>query len=444
MFKRKIYQELVKWKNSSAGKTALLVEGARRIGKSTVVEEFAKNEYESYILINFQEVSSDVKRLFEDVSDLNYIFLQLQLIFKVNLVERKSIIIFDEVQLCPVARQAIKTLVKDGRYDYIETGSLISIKKNVQNILIPSEERKIAMYPMDFEEFQWALGDEVTSGIIKIFFYDRKPLGDATHRKLMRDFRLYMLVGGMPQAVSSYIETNNLSFVDEVKRDILNIYEDDLRKVDSTGRLSLLFDSIPAQLSKHSSGFAAKTTMGNPNMSDENMLELLAELKDSKIVLFTYRPSNPEIDLSSYIDLSKFRIYMADTGLFVTFAFKNKNFTENSIYEKLLSDKLDANLGFVYENVVAQTLAAKGDRLYYFTFENAEVHRNYEIDFMIARDNKICPIEVKSSNYRTHSSIDRFYEKYSRSIGQRYIIHTKDLSKDKDIICIPTYMTQFL
>lgn len=246
MFKRKIYSKLLSWKEESNGNTALLIEGARRIGKSTVVESFAKNEYQSYILIDFSTVSKSIKALFEDISDLDYLFLQLQLQYKVDLHERNSLIIFDEVQLCPLARQAIKSLVKDHRYDYIETGSLISIKKNIQNILIPSEERKLSMYPMDYEEFLWALGDHTTTALVRKLFDSHHPIGDKLHRKLMRDFRLYMLVGGMPQAVNEYLQTNNFRKVDTIKRDILNLYEDDFKKIDSTGKLSLLFDAIPA------------------------------------------------------------------------------------------------------------------------------------------------------------------------------------------------------
>ena len=255
MFKRKIYDKLLAWKEESEGTRALLLEGARRVGKSTIVEEFAKNEYESYILIDFAEASKEIKELFDDVSDLNYIFLQLQLQYRTDLHERNSLIIFDEVQLCPKARQAIKALVKDHRYDYIETGSLISIKKNVKDILIPSEERKLSMYPMDFEEFLWAVGDQTTIPLLRRLFELRQPAGDAAHRRIMRQFRLYMLVGGMPQSVAAYIDTNNFRKVDEVKRDILNLYEDDFRKIDSTGRVSLLFDAIPAQLNKNASRY---------------------------------------------------------------------------------------------------------------------------------------------------------------------------------------------
>lgn len=443
MFKRKIYDKLKQWKEESDGKTALLIEGARRIGKSTVVEEFAKNEYESYIMIDFAAASQLVKDLFKDVSDLNYIFLQLQLQYSTDLYERRSLIIFDEVQLCPLARQAIKTLVKDRRYDYIETGSLISIKQNVKDILIPSEERKLNMYPMDYEEFLWALGDKTTIPLLENVFQSQKSVGDQLNRKLIRNFRLYMLVGGMPQAVDEYIRTNNLRKVDVVKRDILNLYEDDFRKIDSTGRISLLFDAIPAQLNKHASKYQISSVLENQR-ADDTILSLIAELKDSKTVLTAYHTNDPNAGMAHNRDLNKFKLYLADTGLFTTLAFKDKDFTENVIYDKLLNDKLASNLGYLYENVVAQILAAKGNDLFYHTFLNEKSRHNYEIDFLIARKNKICPIEVKSSGYKTHASLDAFAKKFSSRILQKYLIYTKDLRKEQDIICMPVYMTPFL
>ncbi len=442
MFKRKIYDKLLEWKRESEGKTALLIEGARRIGKSTVAEEFGKKEYETYILIDFSVASKTVKDLFEDVSDLDYIFLQLQLIYKTDLVERKSLIIFDEVQLCPKARQAIKSLVKDRRYDYIETGSLISIKKNVKDILIPSEERKISMYPMDYEEFRWALGDTVTVPLIKKSFENNKGVGEQLNRKLMRDFRLYMLVGGMPQAVSEYIETNNFRKVDEVKRDILNLYTDDFMKIDPTGKASMLFDAIPAQLNKNAARYQVSSVLSDERA--EGLLELIAEMKDSKTVLVSYHANDPNVGLANNKDLSKFKLFICDTGLFTTLMFKDSDFTENTIYEKLLSDNLGANLGYLYENVVAQILTANGNELFYHTIKNEVSRHNYETDFLITRKNKICPIEVKSSNYRTHKSIDAFCEKYSSRILNKYLIYTKDFSKDKDIFCLPVYYSPFI
>ena len=442
MFKRKIYDKLLEWKAESDGKTALLIEGARRIGKSTVVEEFAKNEYESYILIDFSRASKAVKELFEDISDLDYLFLQLQLQYKVDLHERKSLIIFDEVQQCPLARQAIKALVADHRYDYVETGSLISIKRNVKDILIPSEERKISMYPMDYEEFLWAVGDKTTIPLLKKVFDSGKPIGDQIHRKLMRDFRLYMLVGGMPQAVSEYIDTNNFRKVDQIKRDILNLYEDDFKKIDSTGKLSTLFDAIPAQLNKNASRYQVSSILSGERA--ESVLELISELKDSKTVLVSYHANDPNAGMSNHKDLGKFKLFVCDTGLFTTLMFKDKDFTENIIYEKLLSDKLGANLGYLYENVVAQILTANGNALFYNTFMNEKTRRNYEVDFLLARKNKVCPLEVKSSGYKTHSSLDAFSKKFSDRILDKYLVYTKDYAKDEDVFCLPIYLVQFL
>lgn len=442
MFKRKIYNKMLVWKGESDGKTALLIEGARRIGKSTVAEEFAKREYESYILIDFAKASKEIRSLFDDVSDLNYLFLQLQLQYKTDLHERKSVIIFDEIQLCPMARQAIKSLVQDHRYDYIETGSLISIRKNVKDILIPSEERKISMYPMDYEEFLWAVGDDTTFSLLGKCYEAGRGLGDLVNRKLLRQFRLYMLIGGMPQAVNEYIETNNFRKVDVVKRDILTLYEDDFKKIDSTGRLSLLFDSIPAQLNTNASRYQTSAVLGTE--SSDRILELIAELKDSKTVLVSYHANDPNAGMSNAKDISRFKLFLCDTGLFTTLMFKDREFTENIIYEKLLSDKLSANLGYLYENVVAQILAANGNELFYYTMMNPVSRHNYEIDFIIARKNKICPLEVKSSGYKTHKSLDVFTEKFSERIQNRYLIYTKDMKKDKDIFCIPVYMVPFL
>ncbi len=442
MFRRKIYDKLLEWKTESDGRTALLIEGARRVGKSTVVEEFAKNEYESYILIDFSRASKAVKELFEDISDLDYLFLQLQLQYKVDLHERRSLIIFDEVQQCPLARQAIKALVADHRYDYVETGSLISIKRNVKDILIPSEERKISMYPMDHEEFLWAVGDLTTIPLLKKVFDSGKPVGVQIHRKLMRDFRLYMLVGGMPQAVNEYIETNNFRKVDQIKRDILNLYEDDFKKIDPTGKLSSLFDAIPAQLNKNASRYQVSSVLNGERA--ENILESIAELKDSKTVLVSYHANDPNAGISNNKDLGKFKLFLSDTGLFTTLMFKDRDFTENIIYEKLLNDKLSANLGYLYENAVAQILTANGDALFYHTFMNESTRRNYEIDFILARKNKVCPIEVKSSGYKTHASLDAFSRKFSDRILDKYLIYTKDFAKDEDIFCLPIYLVQFL
>ena len=442
MFKRKIYDKMLEWKRDSNGKTALLIEGARRVGKSTVAEEFARKEYESYILIDFSQASKETRSLFDDISDINYLFLQLQLQYKTDLHERKSVIIFDEVQFCPMARQAIKFLVQDYRYDYIETGSLISIRKNVKDILIPRKERKISMYPMDYEEFLWAVGDNTTFSLLRKCYEAGRGLGEQLNRKQLRQFRLYMLVGGMPQAVSEYVETNNFRKVDEVKRDILSLYEDDFMKIDSTGRLSLLFDSIPAQLNTNASRYQTTAVLGSE--STDRILEFIAELKASKTVLVSYYVNDPNAGMSGMKDISRFKLFLCDTGLFVTLMFRDKAFTENVVYEKLLSDKLSANLGYLYENVTAQMLTANGNELFYYTMFNEVSRHNYEIDFLIARKNKVCPLEIKSSGYKTHKSLDVFTEKFSDRILQTYLIYTKDLDKSRDIFCLPVYMVPFL
>lgn len=442
MFKRKIYGSLLDWKKTSGGKTALLVEGPRRVGKSTVVEKFAQNEYESYILVDFYTASPETKALFDDLSDLNYIFLQLQLAYQVSLKERKSCIVFDEVQMCPKARQAIKALVKDGRYDYIETGSLISIRKNVKDILIPSEEKKIRMYPMDYEEFKWALGDEVTIPILKEKYEEKKPLGQAVFRKMLRDFRLYILVGGMPQAVERYITTNDLRQVDDVKRDILTLYEDDFRKIDPTGKISALFDAIPAQLMGNASRYQVSSVISGNRAGD--VLEQITELKDSGTVLVSYHANDPGVGMAHNKDLRKFKLFTVDTGLFVTLAFKDRDFTENDIYTKLLNGKLKANLGYIFENIVAQILATNGHELYYHTFLNEKTNHNYEVDFLISEKNKVSVIEVKSSGYKTHSSIDAFSSKYSSRIMRKILLYTKDYQKEESLEYMPIMWTMFL
>lgn len=440
IFKRKLYDRLLEWKRVQDGKSAILIEGARRVGKSTLVEQFAKNEYESYILIDFNEASDEVRSLFNDLMNKDYLFLQLQALYNVVLKERNSVIIFDEVQKCPLARQAIKYLVKDGRYDYIETGSLISIKKNTKNITIPSEEERVTLYPMDYEEFRWALGDAATVPLLRTFYEKRLPL-DRAHRDKMRDFRLYMLVGGMPQAVNTYIETNNFSLVDHAKRGIIKVYQDDFQKLDKTGRLETLFMEIPSQLSQTNNRYKPYAVLGDVN--DDKLQELLKDLEDSKTTLFSYHSNDPNVGMSLTKDSSKFKIFCADTGLFVTLAFWDKDHTENIIYQKLLNDKLNTNLGYVYENIIAQMLATSGNKLFYYTWPKDENH-NYEIDFLLSRGAKLHPIEVKSSGYRSHKSLDAFCQKFSHIVEQRYLIYTKDLNKDEETLLLPVYMTPFL
>ena len=442
MFKRKIYSKLLSWKEESNGNTALLIEGARRIGKSTVVESFAKNEYQSYILIDFSTVSKSIKALFEDISDLDYLFLQLQLQYKVDLHERNSLIIFDEVQLCPLARQAIKSLVKDHRYDYIETGSLISIKKNIQNILIPSEERKLSMYPMDYEEFLWALGDHTTTALVRKLFDSHHPIGDKLHRKLMRDFRLYMLVGGMPQSIETYIEKNNLQLVDETKREIVDLYEEDFVKIDGTGLAGDIYDAIPANLSGNASRYILSSA--REGIRSEKVRKLIPDMLSSYTVNIAYHANNPDVGMSLEKDAGRYKLFNSDVGLFITLAFKDKKYTENIIYNKLLSDKLDVNLGYVYENAVAQMLIAKGNNLFYYTMKSETSNHLYEIDFLTSVKDKICPLEVKSGNYRTHKSLDAFCNKFSNRIGSKYVVHTKDYKWENGIYYIPMYMVPFL
>ncbi len=440
LFKRKIYAELLKWKQESNGKTALLVEGARRVGKSTIVRTFAENEYKSYLMIDFNKASKTIKALFEDLMDLDYVLLYLQTAYHVTLEPRKSVIVFDEVQKCPLARQAIKYLVEDGRYDYIETGSLISIKKNTEGITIPSEEDRIQMYPMDFEEFRWALGDEATVPLLRKFWERQHPLGPA-HRETARNLRLYMLVGGMPQAVNAYLDTCNFSKVDQVKRRILKLYEDDFLKIDPSGRASRMFRSIPSQLSRNATRYVPYSTIGK--VDDEKLAELLKDLEDSKTVNMVYHADDPQVGMGLTRNNDHFKMFVGDTGLFVTLAFWDKSFTENVIYEKLLADKLPANLGYVYENMVAQMLTATGNELYYYTWPRDEKHY-YEIDFILSRGSKICPIEVKSSGYKTHASLDVFKAKFSSRIGQNYLVYTKDFRKDGDVLLVPAFMTMFL
>lgn len=441
-FKRKVYDAMLRWKKERNGATALLIQGARRVGKSTIAEQFAQREYESYILIDFSIAPKEITDLFQDISDLNYIFVKLQLFYQVNLKERKSVIVFDEVQKQPLARQAIKHLVKDGRYDYIETGSLISVRKSSVDIVIPSEETKIDMFPMDYEEFRWAMGDEVTIPLLHAMFEKKQSLGDAIHRKMMRDFRLYMLVGGMPQAVAKYIQTNDLADVDLVKRDIIALYEEDFEKIDASGRAKSLFDAIPAQLSKNVSRYTISSVL--PNEKAVRVENIIKSMEDTMTTNVAYHCDDPNVGLALTKDLERYKMYVADTGLFITLAFKNKDFTSNLLYNKLLNDKLNANLGYVYENMIAQMLRASGKELYYHIIPTQDGKKYYETDFLISDDYKISPIEVKSSGYKTHASLDVFCDKYSDRIKNRYLIYTKDLTWEKGILYIPVYMTMFL
>lgn len=441
-YKRKLYNTMLKWKSERNGDTALLIQGARRVGKSTIAEEFARNEYKSYILIDFSKVSKEVSDLFNDISDLNYLFIRLQFIYQIPLYERESVIIFDEVQLQPLARQAIKHLVKDHRYDYIETGSLISVRSGSRDILVPSEETKVDMYPMDYEEFRWTLGDTTTIPLLRTAFEKKMPLGDAVHRKLMRDFRLYMLVGGMPQAVSAYIRTNNFTAVDQAKRDIIALYEEDFGKIDDSGRAKALYDAIPSQLSRNAMRYQVGRAIDKERV--DRLENIVKVMDDSMTVNVAYHSDDPNVGLALTKNKEYFKMYASDTGLFVTLAFKDSDITENVIYDKLLNDKLSTNLGYVYENVIAQMLRATGKNLFYHTIPYAEGKKYYEIDFVIPDKHKISPIEVKSSGYKAHKSLDEFCSKFSDRIMNRYLIYTKDYKRENGVEYVPVYMTMFL
>ncbi len=442
VFKRKIYDEILEWKVNRSDKYALLIRGARRVGKSTIAEEFAKRNFKSYILIDFAHTSRSIIELFDDTYDLDFFFLQLQQLTGTRLYENESVIIFDEVQLQPKARQAIKYLVADGRYKYIETGSLLSIKKNTKDILIPSEEHKINMYPMDFEEFLWAINDEITADTIKMLLKKQRAAGNAMHRNLMRVFRLYMLVGGMPQAVETYLEHNNLQVVDEVKREIVDLYEEDFTKIDSTGLSGDIYDAIPASLSGNASRYVLSNA--REGIRSEQVRELIPDLLSSYTVNIAYHANNPNVGMALEKDLGRYKLFTSDTGLFITLAFKDKKYTENLIYNKLLSDKPDANLGYVYENAVAQILIAKGHNLFYYTMSSDTSNHLYEIDFIISVGDKISPMEVKSGNYRGHKSLDVFCEKFSCHVRDKYVIHTKDYKWENGIHYLPIYMVPFL
>lgn len=442
IFKRKLYDEMLKWKQDSKGSTALLIKGARRVGKSTLAQTFAEQEYKSYVAIDFASCRMEIRELFDDVSDLDYLFMRMQVLLGIELHERDSVIVFDEVQYCPKARQAIKYLVADGRYDYIETGSLISIRQNVKGILIPSEEEEMILNPLDYEEFQWALGNKVSIPIMRKLFESNKGIGDAGARGEMRNLRLYMLVGGMPQAVRTYLETNNMEKVDKMKRSIINLYEKDFIKIDPSGNTSKMFMAIPSQLASNWSRYQiySATDGGRP----DRLREQVFDMQDSMVVNLAYHANDSNVGFALHRDGNRFKMFMADTGLFITLAFWDKKFTENIIYEKLLSDKLSADLGYVYENLVAQMLKANGHELYYYTWPSDTSNHLYEVDFLLSNGTKIVPIEVKSSGYKTHKSLDLFCEKFSSRVSKRYLIYTKDLRKEESITYLPVYMTQFL
>lgn len=440
-FKRKIYDQLLNWKEKDAHAYAILIEGARRVGKSTVAEVFAQNEYQAYLLIDFANTSSLVLDCFDDIHDLDLFFLRLQAATGKTLVEKESVIIFDEIQLFPKARQAIKYLVKDGRYHYIETGSLISIKRNVQDILIPSEERKIKMFPMDFEEFCWASGMN-TYPLAEISYRSGRPIGDDINRKWMRDFRIYMAVGGLPQAVQAYVDGKNFSEIDRVKRGIIDLYQSDFKKIDPSGRLSTVYASIPSQLARDTRRFNLTSAIGKrTNPKDEG---IIYELIDSRTVLPAYSTRDPRVSLSLTKDLSTYKLYLSDTGLFITLMFMDRPDQVNTIYTKLLSDKLPANLGYLYENAVAQIIASKGHELYYHTWDREGTTHYYELDFLMAEGEKIHALEVKSSGIGKFTSLKVFMKKYSKHIGKAIVLSQKDRSYKDGIEFLPIYMLNYL
>lgn len=449
--KRKIYNKLVEWKKNSNGKTALLIEGARRVGKSYIVEEFAKNNYKSYILIDFAFASKKVIDLFYEYSDnLETLFMYLQEYYNTKLYERETLFIFDEIQFCPKARSLIKKLVADGKYDYIETGSLISIQKNVKDILIPSEEYKLTMYPMDFEEFLWAMGNDTLMEFIKKCYEERKPLTDLIHRKAMDYFKQYLIVGGMPQAVMEYVNTNDFSKVDVIKRNLLNLYRSDIRKHADELNLKVeqIFDTIPSQLQKHEKKF-------NLSAMDENARYREYEgafywLDDAGLINVAYNTTEPNIGLGQRIDNNALKCYFFDTGLLLSLVFNEKEIISEEIYKKILFDKLTFNEGMIIENVVAQSLTSSGRKLYFFSKYSENYSKEVmEIDFLISKDkvtakHNIIPIEVKSGDRYTYSSLNKLKTKYKDYIDTPIIIHTKDLKIENDILYLPLYMATLL
>ena len=446
MLKRKIYEQLLAWKRSSNGKTALLIDGARRVGKSYIADLFARQEYKSHIMIDFGNASKDILDLFlYESSDLDLFFAKLGAYYSTTLYKRESLIVFDEVQQFPRARQLVKYLVADGRYDYMETGSLIRLKKNTQNIIIPSEEEHMELFPLDFEEFLWAMGDEATVPLIRKCFEAKKPLGQALHRKIMNDFRQYMLVGGMPQSVLAYVDGKNFAASDEAKRRILKLYRDDVSKF-APGyeeKVYAVFDGIPGQLSKKEKKY--KLSSINKNARFRAYEDSFIWLNEAMVVNACFNATDPNVGLALSADHATQKCYMADTGLLVTQTFMDRSFTDNELYRAILFDKLDINEGMIMENIVAQMLRRNGHKLYFYSRSDSEHRENHmEIDFLITEGKKIAPIEVKSGNYRSHASLDKFREKFSRSIGTSYILYPKDVMEKDGVWHLPLYMAMFL
>lgn len=446
MLKRKIYNELIDWKNKSNGATAIMIDGARRVGKSFIAEEFARNEYKSYIMIDFGKAPKDVLELFENDSyDLDLFFAKLSAFYSTVLHNRNSLIIFDEVQQYPKARQLIKYLVADGRFDYLETGSLIRLKKNVQNIIIPSEEDHIEMFPLDFEEFLWAMGDEATYPLIRQCFGLKMPLGASLHRKIMNDFRQYILVGGMPQSVLAYRDGKNFEASDTAKCRILKLYRNDVAKFAEgyEDKVFAVFDNIPEQLSRKEKKY--KLSSLSKQARFRTYEDSFIWLNEAMIVNACFNATDPHIGLALSADSTTQKCYMADTGLLVTHAFKDNKFTANELYRAILLDKLNINEGMLIENVVSQMLRLKRERLYFYSRSDSSHRENHmEIDFLITEEGKVCPVEVKSGNYRSHSSLDKFRTRFASVIGNSYILYTKDLMIKDGIIHLPLYMAELL
>lgn len=449
--KRKIYDDILKWKQDWAGKTALLIDGARRVGKSYIAEKFAQTEYKSYILIDFNRANDDVKNLFVNyLNDLDTLFMYLSAYYNVKLYERESLIIFDEVQLFPKARAAIKYLVADGRYDYLETGSLMTIKKNVKDILIPSEERHLKMYPLDFEEFLWALGNDTLMDIIRKFYENKKPMGQALHRKAMDYFRQYLIIGGMPQAVQAYVDTKDFDKVDRIKRDILTLYRADIVKHADGYEIKVesIFDEIPAQLQKHEKKFKLSSIKKDARLRDYE--DALFWLDDAMIVNICYNSTAPNIGLKLNMDRLTLKCYMADTGLLISHAFDENGLLSEEIYKKLLFGKLEVNEGMIVENIVAQMLTASGHKLYFYSTPSAkDSNERMEIDFLITKAkisnrHNISPIEVKSSKNYTISSLRKFTAKYGEQTYTPYVLHTQDYKEVDGIVYLPLYMTPLI
>lgn len=444
--KRKIYARLLEWKEKDNGSCAILLDGARRVGKSYIAEQFAKDEYRSYLLIDFAHLPREVKEIFEnDINDFDLFFNKLSAYYRVMLYRRESLIVFDEVQRYPAARELIKYLVADGRYDYLETGFLISLRTNVEDIVIPSEEEHVEMFPMDFEEFLWAMGDETTVSLLKQCYEELRPLGQALHRRVMNDFRQYMLVGGMPQAVDAYIRTKNFEETDRIKRRILTLYREDIMKFAKgyEAKVLAVFDEIPSQLSKTEKKYKLSSIDKKARFRDyENTFMWLSE---AMIVNNCYNATDPSVGLSMSGEHSTRKCYMGDTGLLVTYSFMDDEFMDNELYRDILLDRLHVNEGMLMENIVAQELRANGHRLFFYSRSDTDRRENnMEIDFLIRHQRKICPVEVKSGAYRKHSSLDKFRNKFSSKIGQPYILYTKDILVKEDVVHLPIYMTMFL